>query len=180
MKRVMPIENSMIWRGTTRVMRTVLIISGACLILLVGMSVFLRYVLHSTFVGTDDLIILFSIWLYWMGGAYGSYENSHISADLTNVFIKSDKLKKYVNIVVKLITAIIAGVFAYWSIFKYALWNFQAGTVTTGLRIPYLTSNIALTICLCLMFVYAVYHLVRSIFPIEKMNGATLEEGGIE
>jgi len=180
MKTIMPIENSRIWRGVASFMRVALVICGACLIILVGMSVFLRYILHTSFVGTDDLIVLFAIWLYWLGGAYGSYEGSHISADLTNVFIKNEKLKSRINIVVKLITALIAGVFAYWSIAKYAIWNIQAGTTTTGLRIPYLTSNIALTICLCLMFMYAIYHFVRAVVPEKDIGIATLEEGGIE
>jgi TRAP-type C4-dicarboxylate transport system permease small subunit len=173
-----PIEKTVLWKGLASIMRIILIVCGVCLIILVGMSVFLRYILDTTFVGTDDLIVLFSIWLYWMGGAYGRYEDSHISADLKSVLLKNEKARIIADFVVRLVTTIIAAIFAYWSITEFALWNIQAGTVTTGLRIPLLASNIVLTISFCLMFLYSIFYLLRSIIPLRNGKVTTIDEGG--
>lgn len=164
MKKAIPcLENSILWKALTQIMSIILIVCGGCLVLLVGVNVFLRYVLKTSYAGIDDVLLLLSIWLYWIGGAYGSYEDSHISGNLTNLIIKNQRTRQYVNIVVRLITTIVSGVFAYWSIFEYALWNIQAGTVTTGIRLPHIVINIALTIGICLMFLYSLYHLLVSI-----------------
>ncbi|GAB1475668.1 hypothetical protein MASR2M70_05000 [Bacillota bacterium] len=178
MQNTLSIEKTILWKGMANIMKIILIICGVCLIILVGMSVFLRYVLNTTFVGTDDLIVLFSIWLYWMGGAYGSYEDSHISADLKSVILKSKRAREISEFVVRLVTTFIAAVFAYWSITEFALWNLQAGTTTTGLRIPLLTSNIVLTISFCLMFLYSVFYLVRAAISLKNGEAVTIEEGG--
>ena len=45
-------------------------------------SVVLRYCFKQNFYGSDEVIMLFAFWLYFMGAVYGSYENSHIKADL--------------------------------------------------------------------------------------------------
>ncbi|WP_165445332.1 TRAP transporter small permease [Bacilliculturomica massiliensis] len=165
MKKMKPIEEWFLWRVCEKLMRYILIFSSAVLIVVVGAAVFARYCMDGDFFGSDEIITLFAMWVYWLGGAYGSYEASHISADLTNLFVKSEKVKKVLQIIVNALTTCIAGVLAYWSVVYYAVWNIQTGATTPGLGIPLLASNSAITVSLCLMFLYSLYHLVRVFIP---------------
>ena len=171
-----PIEQTHIWKFMERLMSWILIICGVCLILVIAVSVIMRYCLESTLFGYEEILALAAIWLYWIGGAYGSYEDSHISADMTNLLIRNEKIRHIYHGFVRILTAVITGVFAYWSIFNYAIPNFKAGTRTTGLRIPMIYSRIAITIAFVLMFIYSIYHLVRYFKPLETTGEETMED----
>ncbi len=53
-----------------------------------------------------------------------------------------------------------------------------AGTRTTGLRIPLVTSRIALSISYCLMFLYSIYHFVRAVHPMKDEEDEEEEKKG--
>ena len=84
-----PIEKTFIWKLMEALMRWLLMISGVLLIVVITISVFMRYVLKSALFGSEEILALLAIWLYWIGGAYGSYEDSHIYADKTGKMIRN-------------------------------------------------------------------------------------------
>ena len=165
------IENTFIWKLLEKIMRYLLIIAGALLIIIMGISVFMRYVMNSTLFGSEEILALLAIWLYWIGGAYGSYEDSHISADMTDLLIRNEKFRAKYKIFIRGLTVVICGVFAYWGVFKYGVLIVNQGARTTGLHIPLVTSRIALSIAFVLMFFYSIYHFVRSLHPLETEKG---------
>ena len=67
-----PIEKTFIWKLMEALMRWLLMISGVLLIVVITISVFMRYVLKSALFGSEEILALLAIWLYWIGGAYGS------------------------------------------------------------------------------------------------------------
>jgi TRAP-type C4-dicarboxylate transport system permease small subunit len=160
-----PIEDWIIWKATLRIERGVLALASISAVVCVCASVFMRYILKMDFFGLEEVITLLAMWIYWIGGVYGSYENSHITADISNIFIKTDSAKFRLNVVTGLLTVLISGVFAYWSVAYYAIWNIKAGTKTIGLHIPYLASNMAITVGFIMMFLYSLYHLIRLFLP---------------
>ena len=81
-----------------------------------------------------EILALLAIWLYWIGGAYGSYEDSHISADMTGMMIRNERVREIYRMVIRGVTALIAGVFAYWAVFHYGAQIIAAGT-------PYQVAN---------------------------------------
>lgn len=171
-----PIEETMIWKVLHKSMSAVLMLCSVLLVTVIGLSVFMRFVLGSNLYGSNEILALLAIWLYWIGGGYGSYEDSHISADMTNLMIKSENVKHIVKVIVRAITAVISCVFAYWSIVEFAIPNIASNTYTTGLRIPYIASKISLTVGLCLMAIYSIYHLVREVVPYK--NSSVVETEG--
>lgn len=181
MKNTKSIEEFFLWKLIEKLMKYILVVTSLILIIVVGATVFIRYVLGKDFFGSDEIITLFAMWLYWLGGAYGSYEASHINADVTNLVIKNDYAKKVIEIIVNAFTTAIAGVLMYWSVVYYLAWNIKSGTATPGLHIPMLASNIAITISFCLMFLYSLYHLIRLFVPkvnseaeIEQLEGVEI------
>lgn len=172
-----PIEKTLIWKIMEKLMRWLLIVCGVLLVIVITISVFMRYVMNSTLFGSEEILALLAIWLYWIGGAYGSFEDSHISADMTGMIIRNERVREIYRVIIRGVTMVIAGIFAYWGVFSYGIQIVTAGTRTTGLRIPLVTSRIALSISFCLMFLYSIYHFVRAVHPMkdeeeEKKGGA--------
>jgi len=78
-------------------------------------------------------------------------------------------------VIIRGVTVFITGCFAYWATTGWAIRNLTLVTYTTGLRIPKYTSQLALTVAFCLMFLYSIYHFYRSIRPLKE---DTNEKGG--
>ena len=81
MKIMAKIENSIVFRALLKVEVAVLIITSVLAAAFVFAGVFLRYVLKSNFFGQEEILTVVAMWLYWMGGIYGTYENSHRPED---------------------------------------------------------------------------------------------------
>lgn len=140
----------------------ILIIMSVLTALIVTIGVIMRYVLHLNFVGQEEILTVVALWLYWVGGINGSLTNTHISADLTETFIKSWKGRKIINILVLLISIGVISVFVYWG-YDYTAWSMKLGGLSTGLKIPLIISKIIMFIGFVFMGLCSVYHLIRVI-----------------
>lgn len=127
---------------------------------IVTAGVIMRYVLHLNFFGQEEILTVVAMWLYWVGGIYGSYTNTHIRADLADTFIKSWKAKKILNIIVMLISIGVIGVFTYWG-YSYTVWIANLDGLSAGLKIPLIISKVTMFIGFVFMGIYSVYHLIR-------------------
>lgn len=172
MKNIKPIEEFLIWKASVHIQRAILAFASMAAVICVCGTTIARYVFHRDLFGIEEVITLLAMWIYWIGAVYGSYEKSHITADMLSVLIKTEKGKYRLDLVVNLLTVAISGIFAYWSVADYLIWNIQSKTATTGLHIPYLASNIAITISFIMMFLYFLYHLIRFFIP-RKLNETT-------
>jgi len=173
MKRI---EDTFVWRGAEKGMSFIMIVASFALIAIVGATVFIRYCLSSDFFGSDELITLFAMWLYWVGAAYGSFEESHISADMSDLVIKSQKGRETLKFIVRLIVMLVTAVLAYWGVFEYGAWNISSGTTTSGLCMPLIWCTGIISVSYVLMFIFAIYHFVNSCiimkhFYIDKKGG---------
>lgn len=157
------IKDSFLWRALDKTMSFIMIASSIILTLMIGVCVFVRYVLHSDIYGSDEIITLFALWLYWIGAAYGSLEDSHITADMLDLFVKNPKILWAKTIFVKGFTTITAAILAYWGVGKYLIFNIRNFGYTTALKIPTLLTTSAISVGLFLCFVYSLFHFVAAI-----------------
>lgn len=137
-----------------------LIITCTLTVLLVGASVFMRYILKSDLFGVEELITLVTLWLYFLGAIYGSFEESHIHGDLLNLVLKTEKQKKVQQICVYLYCVVVLSIWSKWA-FAYTARCFRSTQVTPGWRIPLWTSRLAISVGIWGMFAYSIFHLVR-------------------
>ena len=63
------------------------IVAALMLLVMIGYEVFARYVLKSSLMGIEELMLFPIIWLYMLGGANASYENSHIECGILTLYI---------------------------------------------------------------------------------------------
>lgn len=69
------------------------IVAALMLLLMIGYEVFARYVLKSSLMGIEELMLFPIIWLYMLGGANASYEKSHIECGILTLYIKKERSK---------------------------------------------------------------------------------------
>ncbi|MCL2436726.1 MAG: TRAP transporter small permease subunit [Clostridiales bacterium] len=163
------IEKTLFWKSISWVQRTVLGIASICIMMIVVINVFARYVLNIGIFGLEEMIVIIAMWMYWTGGIVATAENQHIKGDMLDMFIKSKNVKKTIGLVAHSLTVAALALFAWWGV-EWGLWNLQMGQRTPGLRWLMIWSQIPLVISFVMMFLYSVYHLIRAIFPMKEDN----------
>ena len=165
------IEKTLFWKSINWVQRTLLGITSICIMMIVVVNVFARYVLNIGIFGLEEIIIIIAMWMYWTGGVVATAENQHIKGDMLDMFIKSKKVTRIISIVAQIITIGALFLFAWWGL-EWMQMNFRMDLRTPGLRWPMIWSQIPLAISFCLMFLYSVYHFFRTIFPVKEDKSA--------
>lgn len=147
------ITQTLFWKILLRVVRFVMVsysvISTACIIY----SLTLRYIFQKNFYGSDEVILMFAFWLYFMGAVHGSYENSHIKADLLNVYIKNLRVKDVMGLIAQFLTIVVNAILLFWA-WDYFLWGLNKMPLSTGLKIPLVIPQSAIFFSLLLMVFY--------------------------
>ena len=153
------LQDAIFWRSIVKIMRIAMVICSAATTGCILVAVVMRYILKSNFYGSDEIILVFAFWLYFMGAAYSSYENSHIKADLLNMYIKNMHYKDMLNLVAQMLTVLVNVVLMVWAC-QFMLWAWEKNPLTTALKIPILIPRSAIFIGLALMLFYHVYYLI--------------------
>ena len=130
-----------------------------CTVLMLGVTalvviqVILRYVFHAPLMGIEELVSFPTIWLYFLGGAQASMERSHIDCGILKVYIKSEKVLNYINILKTFISLIICIWLTYLA-YGYFLYSYHVWKTSNMLYIPLFYGESAIFICLLLMAIY--------------------------
>lgn len=174
-------EDFILWRLLVGAQRFILWTSSIAVVLAITASVILRYVLKTDLYGAEEILSLLAIWMYFIGGSYGSYEGSHISAEILPVFIKNKNVMRWFNAAIAAISLIVSIYFVRWGLQYWALTT-RLGGKTPGLKIPLWLPRLPLLICFVLMVVYNLYHLVNLLLDrqpvIVRDNESAEDKGG--
>ena len=134
------------------------VVSTSCMVY----AVIKRYLFKGNFYGSDEIIMLFAFWLYFMGAAYGSFENSHIKADLLNVYIRNVRLKDGVGLLAQLLTVAVNTVVLLWAA-RYFSTEIRRWGLSTALKIPLVIPKSSVFFGFLLMEFYHVFYLLRDL-----------------
>ena len=83
------------------------IITVSCSLLLsliISAAAFTRYIIGGDLYGFEEWVRLLAFWLYFMGGAYGAYNDTHVSADVIDSYMKEGFFKRLVIVLRNIIT----------------------------------------------------------------------------
>ncbi|MFT5708178.1 MAG: TRAP-type C4-dicarboxylate transport system permease small subunit [Oceanospirillaceae bacterium] len=134
------------------------------LICLVAMAQFAqvitRYVLEIPVMGMEELIMYPILWLYMLGAVNASRENSHIRANVLDVFIKSPRKLAIIAIIADLLSIVVLVWLMYWA-WDFTQYILKVGKESPTLYLPTFYADISLIIGLALMALYTVGHIVR-------------------
>lgn len=84
------VENFFLWKAFLKIERFVMVLASVAIVLTIVINVVCRYVFHITFNGYDEIVVILALWLYYVGGLYGSYEDCQIKADVLSIVIHKE------------------------------------------------------------------------------------------
>lgn len=156
------LRNTRGWKGIIKGFRGIEALLVFSVTMLVFANTLCRYFFKINLPWIEEVLLIVSMWMYFIGAMLGSEEESHISGDLISSSIKSGKGKKIVAIIVNFINVAVSGYFSFLTI-KYCIKQTRLGATTAVLRLPKSTSQYAVLFGIVFVFVFSVYHLIKYI-----------------
>ncbi|MCR4709467.1 MAG: TRAP transporter small permease [Clostridiales bacterium] len=153
-------EESGFWKVLRSIVEWLMIICSVCCSGVLIISTFMRYCMSKNWYGSDEIILIFAFWLYFMGAIYCSYEDSHIKADIVSSLVKNIRTKDAVALVAGIVLVIINAVLIV-CVIPYLQDGFLRMPRTTSLKIPLVIPRIAIMLSMILMEFYHVYYLIK-------------------
>jgi len=139
--------------------RAILIGCAIFITLLVFAEVWMRYVFHYPGMEVEEVAALAAFWLYFVGAIYGSYERTHIKAELIHLIFKKPRRYALVRVITSCITLTLALIMCYWG-YTYFIWGIQMGEESRVLRWPMIYTQSSIFVGAILMSFYFLVELV--------------------
>lgn len=156
------LEGTRFWLALQKFLRFGLIVCGVAVASITFMATVTRAI-SIDFRGYEEFLVAFAIWLYMFGTAHGSFEKSHITADILAILMKEGLFKDIVALIRNLLTVLLGIVFLIWAL-ELVQWTIIMGTRTPTWRIPMTVSQSAMLFGLV---VASFYHVVYLYFEIK-------------
>jgi len=137
-----------------RILKTIIVISQIAFTMIIGFSVVFRF-MNKDLYGNEEFVLIFAFWLYMMGGAYGSFERSHIQADIVKELMANEKIKGVLTFIASTVQLVVCLVITYWS-WNYFVWGITMRARSIAWKIPMVIPQSAILIGFFLMSIYAV------------------------
>lgn len=149
-------------RFSLKIQRFIMFASSILIVIGLSLTVVFRYILKMDLFGMEDLLIIPVFCLYFFGATYGSYENSHISADILDTYVKNEKILLIIRTFTNIISIVASGIFSFWA-FQYFLWSYDKMESTSGWHIPLFIPHGIVMIGFILMTMYMLIHLYNQV-----------------
>lgn len=130
-------------------------------------QVITRYVLQVPVMGLEETMLYPTIWLYIFGAVNASRENSHIRANVLEIFLKSERAHTILAIIGEIISLVVGLWLLSWA-WEYTRYAWRVWRESPTLYIPTFYSDVALAVGLTLMMVYTGLHLARHIRALSR------------
>lgn len=125
----------MLFRMLELAERTVLIVCNLAIMLIVVASFLARYLFAFDLYGAEEFLLIAAFWLYFIGAAFGSYEQSHIEADFIQSMVGDTLITRVLGYLRDLIELAVLLVLTYWS-WLLIDFSIQRWPITPGWKIP--------------------------------------------
>jgi len=138
----------------------ILITTSLAMALTFCVVVVMRYVFEADLFAYEEWILVIAFWMYFIGGAVGSYENSHIKADFLLTVLKTARSKWLLINLTLFLELIVALVLTYWAYLMIAeeLAAYPEWERTSALQIPFIVPRLGIFCGLLLMAFYTFLH----------------------
>ncbi|GAA2104682.1 MULTISPECIES: TRAP transporter small permease [Brevibacterium] len=148
-------------RGLLAVQRWIMFLSCALIIVGLFSEVVLRYAFGTSILGMNELIVIPALWMYFIGASYASHQGSHISANVLQVYLRGERARAVLRLVIAVISLGLALVFTWWGVL-YLVSSAERGGTTSVFGLPLLLSQSAVTCGFVLMTLYALTEVLRA------------------
>jgi TRAP-type C4-dicarboxylate transport system permease small subunit len=123
--------------------------------------VIVRYGFEGDLFAYNEWLLMVCFWLFFMGGALGTYDGSHINADLLDYLTEDVRLRWLRKLVVTVIEVVVSIALVYWAVLMIydEIESYPNWAVTPALKIPFLIPRMGILVGLLMMSFYSVCHL---------------------
>jgi len=123
--------------------------------------VIVRYGFEGDLFAYNEWLLMICFWLFFMGGALGTYDGSHINADLLDYLTEDQRLRWLRKLVVTVIEVGVSIALVYWAVLMIydEIESYPNWTVTPALKIPFLIPRVGILVGLLMMSFYSALHL---------------------
>ena len=125
-------------------------------------QVITRYVFQIPVMGLEETMAYPTVWLYILGSVNASRENTHIRANVLEIFVKTERGHTILTIIGEIISLIVGLWLLSWA-WEYTRYSWRVWRESHTLYIPTFYSDVALVVGMTLMMIYTAAHLVRHI-----------------
>lgn len=167
-----------IWEMLLKVQRLVMLLTICICTSAIMAEVLMRYIFKTSLIGIEELAAYFAFWLYFIGSSYGTYERSHIKAELTHMIIKNPRYYAMSRVV----TSFISFALSFYAIilaYRYAEWGIhrleQSSTTFLGSTYPIVYFQFSLLVGFALMCFYFFVEFLQWFIPVLKNQPVPIE-----
>ena len=132
------------------------------IVFLICLSIFMRITFSYESSAWEELSRFLSLWMYLIGVAIASKENSHLRMGFLDSKITSVKVKQGMEVVFNLVASGCLFIFAKWSL-EYVQWSMMAEQQSLVMMISMWTVHLSFFVGSALATLHMLYHLVKSI-----------------
>jgi TRAP-type C4-dicarboxylate transport system permease small subunit len=122
-------------------------------------QVFTRYVLQTPVMGLEEATMYPSLWLFMLGAANASRENSQIRANVLEIFIKSEAGHARLGVLTEIVSLVVSTWLAWWA-WDFTRYSWRTWRESATLYWPTFWADIALFTGLVLVIAFTVRTLV--------------------
>jgi TRAP-type transport system small permease protein len=121
-------------------------------------QVITRYILEIPVMGLEETMVYPTIWLYFLGAVNASRENTHIRANVLEIFLKTKRQETVLAIIGEIVSLVVGLWLCSWA-WDYTKYSVRIWKESPTLYIPTFYSDVALFVGMVLMMLYTAIHL---------------------
>ena len=161
-KRAAILFLSGVWQFKLFLKRLTLVVTCALFSVVVIVQIVVRYFLLVPLHGLEEIAVYAAVWTYFIGGAYGAYERTHISASLIEMLASGEGLRDWIKVMANAITVVVAVWATVWT-FQYFQWSLRLQPRSLELQAPLYWVHASMFVGLGLMAFYFAIELVDNL-----------------
>lgn len=141
-----------------------LLLTGLICLVALGqfVQVITRYVLEIPVMGLEESLLYPTLWLYVLGAVNASRENTHIRANVLEIFLKTPRQFTVLAILGEVLSLVIGCWLTYWA-WDFTKYSWRVWKESPTLYIPTFYVDVSLVLGLVLMMAYTAWHLIGHI-----------------
>lgn len=155
------IMQSQFWKVLSRFQLIVMLTTSIIMLTILGIVVFMRYSVRKDFFGYDELLLVDSFWMYFIGASYAMSTETHVKADIFAAFCGPylQALMKVLAGIFQIVMQLLFDVLALNMIWR----SFTTMPTTSSWSIPFLFPQFSLFLGFIIITFYLFVFLWRDI-----------------
>ncbi|MFD1193237.1 TRAP transporter small permease [Seohaeicola saemankumensis] len=123
-------------------------------------QVITRYVFQTPVMGLEETMLYPMFWLYMLGAVNASRENSHIRANVLEIFLETERARIVLACLGEVLSLIIGLWLLTW-VWDFMRYSWRVWRESPTLYIPVFYADVALLVAMVLMLAWSALHLMR-------------------